>query len=50
MSDGTCARNLTRQVMVGNVPVGGGAPVSVQSMCTTKTTDVEGTLGQIRRL
>ena len=50
MSDGTCARNLTRQVMVGNVPVGGGAPVSVQSMCTTKTTDVGGTLGQIRRL
>jgi (E)-4-hydroxy-3-methylbut-2-enyl-diphosphate synthase len=36
--------------MVGNVPVGGGAPVSVQSMTTTKTADVEGTLSQVYAL
>ena len=44
------ARERTRQVMVGGVPVGGGAPVSVQSMCTTSTADAEATLAQIRRL
>jgi (E)-4-hydroxy-3-methylbut-2-enyl-diphosphate synthase len=43
-------RRRTRQVMVGKVPVGGGAPVTVQSMTTTKTTDVWGTLNQIRNL
>ncbi len=43
-------RTHTRQVMVGNVPVGGGAPVSVQSMCTTKTDDPASTLEQIQRL
>ena len=43
-------RELTRRVMVGNVAVGGGAPVSVQSMCTTKTADAAATLAQIRRL
>ncbi len=43
-------RRKTRQVMVGKVPVGGGAPVSVQSMTTTKTADVEGTLAQIYSL
>jgi (E)-4-hydroxy-3-methylbut-2-enyl-diphosphate synthase len=36
--------------MVGLVPVGGGAPVSVQSMCTTKTADVDGTLAQVYAL
>ena len=36
--------------MVGNVPVGGDAPVSIQSMLNTKTTDVEGSLNQIRAL
>ncbi|RRF90966.1 MAG: flavodoxin-dependent (E)-4-hydroxy-3-methylbut-2-enyl-diphosphate synthase [Coriobacteriaceae bacterium] len=41
------ARNLTHQVHVGDVAVGGGAPVSVQSMCTTKTTDPKATLAQI---
>jgi (E)-4-hydroxy-3-methylbut-2-enyl-diphosphate synthase len=40
-------RRATRQVMVGSVPVGGGAPISVQSMTITKTADVEGTLQQI---
>ena len=44
------ARELTRQVSVGGVPVGGGAPVSVQSMCTTETADAEATLAQISRL
>src|SRR6202034_3880021 len=43
-------RRLTRQITVGGVPVGGGAPVSVQSMTTTKTADVEGTLAQIYAL
>ncbi len=43
-------RRTTRQVMVGDVPVGGGAPVSIQSMTTTKTRDVEGTLAQIYAL
>ena len=46
----TVARRPTRQIRVGSVPVGGGAPVSVQSMTTTKTADVEGTLSQIYAL
>ena len=41
---------MTKQILVGNVPVGGGAPVSIQSMLNTKTTDVEGSLSQIRAL
>jgi (E)-4-hydroxy-3-methylbut-2-enyl-diphosphate synthase len=40
-------RRPTRQISVGSVKVGGGAPISVQSMTTTKTADVEGTLVQI---
>ncbi|MFZ6004935.1 MAG: flavodoxin-dependent (E)-4-hydroxy-3-methylbut-2-enyl-diphosphate synthase [Actinomycetota bacterium] len=43
-------RRATRQVMVGAVPVGGGAPITVQSMTITKTADVEGTLQQIYAL
>jgi (E)-4-hydroxy-3-methylbut-2-enyl-diphosphate synthase len=43
-------RRPTRQVHVGSVPVGGGAPISVQSMTTTKTADVDGTLTQIYAL
>ena len=43
-------RRQTRQVMVGDVPVGGGAPITVQSMTITKTADVEGTLQQIYAL
>jgi (E)-4-hydroxy-3-methylbut-2-enyl-diphosphate synthase len=46
----TFPRRTTRQIMVGNVPVGGGAPISVQSMTITKTADVEGTLQQIYAL
>src|SRR5919197_2738313 len=43
-------RRTSRQVMVGTVPVGGGAPVSVQSMTTTVTADVNATLQQIAEL
>ncbi len=43
-------RRLTRQIMVGNVPVGGDAPISVQSMTNTETRDVEATVNQISRL
>ncbi len=43
-------RKTTRQVMVGAVPVGGAAPISIQSMTITKTADVEGTLQQIYAL
>ena len=41
---------MTRQILVGGVPIGGGAPVVIQSMLNTKTTDVEGSLAQIRAL
>ena len=44
------ARRLTRKIKVGSVYVGGDAPVSVQSMCTTKTEDVNSTLQQIAEL
>ena len=41
---------MTRQINVGGVKIGGGAPVVIQSMLNTKTTDVEGSLSQIREL
>ena len=41
---------MTRQIHVGGVSIGGGAPVVIQSMLNTKTTDVEGSLAQIRAL
>jgi (E)-4-hydroxy-3-methylbut-2-enyl-diphosphate synthase len=47
---GPYPRRVTRQLMVGKVPVGGDARVSVQSMTITKTADVEGTLAQIYAL
>lgn len=43
-------RRKTRQIMVGNVAVGGDAPISVQSMTNTETCDVDATLKQIQRL
>jgi len=43
-------RRQTKQIHVGKVPVGGGAPISIQSMTITKTADVEGTLQQIYAL
>jgi len=41
---------MTKQLMIGSVPLGGGAPVSIQSMCNTKTHDVAATVAQIRAL
>ena len=41
---------MTRQILVGGIPIGGGAPVVIQSMLNTKTTDVEGSLAQLRQL
>ena len=41
---------MTRQIRVGDVTIGGGAPVVIQSMLNTKTTDVESSLAQIRAL
>ena len=41
---------MTRKIMVGGIPIGGGTPVVIQSMLNTKTTDVEGSLSQIRAL
>ena len=43
-------RRNTRQIMVGNVPVGGGAPIAVQSMTNTSTEDIDATVAQIKRL
>ena len=47
---GPRARHKTTQVMVGNVAVGGGAPIVVQSMTNTDTADVAGTVAQIAAL
>jgi len=41
---------MTKQIIVGGVPIGGGAPVSIQSMTNTRTDDVAATLDQIRKL
>ena len=41
---------MTRQISVGGVPLGGGAPVTIQSMTNTRTDDVAATVAQIRRL
>lgn len=43
-------RRQSRQIMVGNVPVGGDSPISVQSMTNTNTCDVAATVAQIKRL
>lgn len=43
-------RKMTRQISVGNVKIGGGAPISVQSMTNTKTTDTKATVEQIKAL
>jgi (E)-4-hydroxy-3-methylbut-2-enyl-diphosphate synthase len=49
-TESTIKRRVSRQVMVGNVPVGGDAPIAVQSMTNTETCDVEATVAQIKRL
>ncbi len=43
-------RKKTRQIHIGDIPIGGGAPISVQSMTNTKTTDTEATVSQINAL
>src|SRR3979411_1613514 len=47
---GPSARHKATQVMVGNVAVGGGAPIVVQSMTNTDTADIEGTVAQVKAL
>src|SRR6266704_3742880 len=47
---GPSARHHTTQVMVGNVAVGGGTPIVVQSMTNTDTADVDGTIAQVAAL
>src|SRR6186713_1997540 len=47
---GPSPRHVTTQVMVGNVAVGGGAPIVVQSMTNTDTADIEGTIAQVAAL
>src|SRR6266498_2767456 len=47
---GPNTRHKTTQVMVGNVAVGGGAPIVVQSMTNTDTADVDGTIAQVAAL
>ena len=43
-------RKKTRMIHIGPVAIGGGAPISVQSMCNTKTTDTKATVAQIKAL
>ena len=45
----TIIRRKTRQVRVGSMAIGGDAPVSIQSMTNTRTSDVDATLAQIHR-
>ena len=49
-SESPIKRRVSRQIMVGNVPVGGDAPIAVQSMTNTETTDISSTAQQIRAL
>ncbi|HEX2180305.1 MAG TPA: flavodoxin-dependent (E)-4-hydroxy-3-methylbut-2-enyl-diphosphate synthase [Actinomycetota bacterium] len=44
------ARRHSKRIMVGNVPIGGGAPIAIQSMTTTKTDDIQATLIQAHAL
>ena len=46
----TITRRLSRQIMVGNVPIGGDAPIAVQSMTNTETCDVDATVAQVNAL
>jgi len=43
-------RRRTRQVVVGGIAIGGGAPIVVQSMAKTDTRDIRATVAQVRRL
>ena len=44
----TIKRRESTKIYVGNVPIGGDAPIAVQSMTNTRTTDVEATVAQIK--
>ena len=43
-------RKPTQQIFVGDIPIGGGSPIPVQSMTTTKTYDLDATLREVERL
>ena len=43
-------RKMTKKINVGNISIGGDAPISVQSMTCTKTADVQATVAQIHQL
>jgi (E)-4-hydroxy-3-methylbut-2-enyl-diphosphate synthase len=49
-SDNPITRRLSTQIHVGNVAIGGDAPIAVQSMTNTRTTDVAATLAQIQAI
>ncbi|MEM8660339.1 MAG: flavodoxin-dependent (E)-4-hydroxy-3-methylbut-2-enyl-diphosphate synthase [Pseudomonadota bacterium] len=49
-SESPIVRRVSRQIMIGNVPVGGDAPISVQSMTNTETCDVEATVSQVQAI
>ncbi len=49
-SDNPITRRQSRRIYVGNVPIGDGAPIAVQSMTNTQTTDVDATVEQIKRI
>ena len=49
-SENPIKRRKSTQVMVGDVPVGGDAPISVQSMTNTDTCDVDATVAQVLRI
>jgi (E)-4-hydroxy-3-methylbut-2-enyl-diphosphate synthase len=50
MVEGSLSSRTTRTVRIGSMPVGGGAPIAVQSMCATKTRDVDATVSQVGQL
>ena len=50
MNPETCPRRKTRAIHLGQVVIGGGAPIVVQSMTKTKTVEVQSTIRQIKRL
>ncbi|HVM95192.1 MAG TPA: (E)-4-hydroxy-3-methylbut-2-enyl-diphosphate synthase [Candidatus Acidoferrales bacterium] len=50
MSDTATTSRATRTIRIGSVPVGGGAPIAVQSMCATKTRDIDATVKQVEQL
>jgi (E)-4-hydroxy-3-methylbut-2-enyl-diphosphate synthase len=49
-SESPINRRPSKRIYVGNVPIGDGAPIAVQSMTNTPTTDVEATVAQIKRI